>query len=180
VLHLTRRTPMGPLTSRAEQARSGLTLAACGTIDKTPQPHDLGKSRACGDLRIHPVGTDDLTRCAGTFPATNSKASDKTCGRAITGSSRQLAFRPDGKMALCDPRASWLYPLTIIAASILVKTDWRGPPPLIALIHLSLLSLNLQPVHIVLPRFHQTCKREPQIVLDPCLCPRWTVLYRYS
>lgn len=74
-----------------------------GTIDKTySSPYDP-KSQACGDLRIHPAGTTIYTRCGDVFLATNSKASDMTWTGDIGIEWRDLAFRPDGKMAYVIP-----------------------------------------------------------------------------
>lgn len=61
----------------------------------------------CGDVRIHPAGTTLYTRCGHVFLASNTKTSDMTWTGDIGIEWRDLAIRPDGKIAYVVPDKSW-------------------------------------------------------------------------
>jgi hypothetical protein len=74
-----------------------------GTIDVAYDSPYQGLHPMCGDLRINPAGTTIYTKCGNVFLATNTPASDMTFTGYIEISWRDLAFRPDGKMAYVLP-----------------------------------------------------------------------------
>ncbi len=74
-----------------------------GTVDKAYGSPYHGDYPMCGDLRIHPAGTTIYTKCGHVFLATNNAASDMTWTGNIGIVWRDLAFRPDGKIAYVIP-----------------------------------------------------------------------------
>ena len=74
-----------------------------GTIDVAYDSPYHGQYPICDDLRINPTGTTIYTKCGNVFLATNNAMSDMTFTGNIGILWRDLAFRPDGKMAYVLP-----------------------------------------------------------------------------